>query len=296
MKKVLSSLVPGYFLWMMSVTAGHAEPASAPMPVVQDTTSIAENNIEEANHAEPVLPTALSSSTKVEDTQTGKNIISSKNHDIVSEEKNIQYSGNKISDKNSEAKNQEEIEKIKLEQENIKATQRQLLLKLDELTKAMYLSNSNFGEKNGPGYYYRFTRQPGVRKTSDGFYYLISSLVTKKTKTKDSELREVGIRPNDFVTFSLKESFADGKIVSETPILTVMNDNKLPDVVKAAFSVGGKDKMVTIVSLAKDIYSDSGENSYPKGIMPETTLIYTFKIVGVHYNNSQEMNVLKLRG
>ncbi|WP_230042080.1 hypothetical protein [Escherichia coli] len=295
MNKVLSSLVPGYFLWMMFVTVGHAEQSSTTIPVGQDTTSQAEN-IVEANHAEPTVPTALSAATKVEGTQSDKNIILPKMTNTSSEEKNIQKTDDKILNKDSEVKNQVEIEKIKLEQEKIQTTQRQLLLKIDELTKEMYLSNSNFGEKNGPGYYYRFTQQPGVRKTSDGFYYLISSLVTKKTKSKDSGLKEVGIRTNDFVTFSLKESFADGKVVSETPILTVMNDNKLPDVVKAAFSVGGKDKMVTIVSLGKQIYSDSGENSYPKGIMPETTIIYTFKIVGVHNNNSQEMNVLKLRG
>ncbi|EHV2061224.1 hypothetical protein LLV94_003742 [Salmonella enterica] len=196
----------------------------------------------------------------------------------------------------TDVSNRQEVEKLLQEQKQLKATQQQLLAKIDELTKEMYLSNANFGDKNGPGYYYRFTRKPGVRKTASGFYYSISSLITRKTKTRGGDVQAAGIRPNDFVTFSLKESFPDGKVVSETPILTVMNDSKLPDVVRAAFAVGGKDEMVTIVTLGKQIYSDGDKNDYPQGLTPETTLIYTFRIVGVQNNDSQEMNVLKPRG
>ncbi|EDU7996566.1 hypothetical protein CSM15_005028 [Salmonella enterica subsp. diarizonae] len=289
MKKVLSLLVPGCLLWGGSLAVGHAAlpPASAPV----QNASPQSDKAGDTPHGEPTVPALLSPATKplagAPTTSAG----------VSDADKTVQDTQGGASAKaGTDVSNRQEVEKLLQEQKQLKATQQQLLAKIDELTKEMYLSNANFGDKNGPGYYYRFTRKPGVRKTASGFYYSISSLITRKTKTRGGDVQAAGIRPNDFVTFSLKESFPDGKVVSETPILTVMNDSKLPDVVRAAFAVGGKDEMVTIVTLGKQIYSDGDKNDYPQGITPETTLIYTFRIVGVQNNDSQEMNVLKPRG
>ncbi|EGR9572811.1 hypothetical protein I4Z71_004863 [Salmonella enterica subsp. enterica serovar Grumpensis] len=288
MKKVLSLLVPGCLLWGGSLAVGHAAlpPASAPVQNASPQSDKAGDTPHGESTVPALLPPALAGAPT---TSAG----------VSDADKTVQHTqgGGVASAKaDTDVSNRQEVEKLLQEQKKLKVTQQQLLAKIDELTKEMYLSNANFGDKNGPGYYYRFTRKPGVRKTASGFYYSISSLIARKTKPRGGGVQAAGIRPNDFVTFSLKESFPDGKVVSETPILTVMNDSKLPDVVRAAFAVGGKDEMVTIVTLGKQIYSDGDKNDYPQGITPETTLIYTFRIVGVQNNDSQEMNVLKPRG
>ncbi|EFZ4074309.1 hypothetical protein BMK33_002279 [Shigella flexneri] len=92
----------------------------------------------------------------------------------------------------------------------------------------------------------------------------------KKTKRNNSVTLTDVILKNSFVSFSLKENLPDGTVISETPVLTLLNDNKLPDIVKTAFSVGEVNSTVTIVALAKQVYTS---NDYPKNVTPDTSII-----------------------
>ncbi|ECZ5385625.1 hypothetical protein AHW55_21880 [Salmonella enterica subsp. enterica serovar Montevideo] len=100
---------------------------------------------------------------------------------------------------------------------------------------------------------------------------------------------------NDFVTFELKEALPDTTIVSQTPLLTVLNDEHLPDIVRAAFSVGKPGETIIIVALAKQVYSDSDKDNLPKGISPDTTLIYQFKLVDSRNADSKDFSVLRTK-
>lgn len=182
--------------------------------------------------------------------------------------------------------NSEEIKKI------IK-TQQDIMSKLDLLTENMYLSSEKFGKRNGAGDYYRFINSPGVKQTENGFFFKQSSIEAKKNKSKvkTSTNDNPVIKTNDYVTFSLVEMLPDETIISETPTITVINNDKLPDVVRAAFSVGKKGNIITIATLAKQVYSNL--NSYPKGVMPETTLFYKINIINVRDNDSQDMSALR---
>lgn len=70
------------------------------------------------------------------------------------------------------------------ELKKLKATQDALLTKIDELTKNIYLSNDKFGEKNGPGYFYRFSKAQGVKQTENGFYYVCNKISPKKNEAQ----------------------------------------------------------------------------------------------------------------
>ncbi|EBR2768876.1 hypothetical protein B5V48_24045 [Salmonella enterica] len=187
---------------------------------------------------------------------------------------------------------EEEIEKLKQSQNNLRN-------KIDKLTKAMYLSSSNFGEKNGPGYYYRFTAQQNVNKTFNDFFYIIKPSEKKEKGKRKEKLSDFNKSPqiqmNDFVTFELKEALPDTTIVSQTPLLTVLNDEHLPDIVRAAFSVGKPGETIIIVALAKQVYSDSDKDNLPKGISPDTTLIYQFKLVDSRNADSKDFSVLRTK-
>lgn len=175
--------------------------------------------------------------------------------------------------------------------EKILKTQSVIMTKLDSLTENMYLSNENFGKKNGAGDYYRFVNSPEVKQTENGFFFKKNFLVDKKNKSNASGDKSVYIKTNDYVTFSLDEMLPDGTTISETPTITVLNNDKLPDVVRAAFSVGQKGEVVTIATLAKSIYSNL--NNYPRGVTPETTLFYKVKIINVRGNDSQDLSLLR---
>lgn len=289
MKKVLSSFTLASVLSLGFLTCVHAEPLSSSKSVEHTTRPSNPSNDISTEHtlssdsSKTSVLKPIDDAGQTSNTSTENAVVEQRGFALTESISNTKTPTN--TSKNQDSNNQE-IQRLK-------ETQNTLILKIEALTKELYLSNPKFGEKNGPGYFYRFSKKNTAQKTFNGFYYSTNSLVAKKKNSDVSPVVE--IKPNDFVTFSLKESLPDGTVVSNTPIITVLNDRKLPDIVKAAFDVGSKNEMVTIVALARQVYSIGERNDYPKGVTPDTSLIYSFRILDVHNSDSQEMNVLKPR-
>ncbi|EBJ5113408.1 hypothetical protein DV589_18495 [Salmonella enterica] len=259
----------------------------------------------EKNNDLPSNPQNMQSTQNLQDGAT----IPNKNSDLIKSEnglagqvavstmpqngKDIRNPG--TANNNSESKYlvtpEEEIEKLKESQNNLKN-------EIDKLTKAMYLNSPGFGDKYGPGYYYRFTAQKDVRKTFNNYFYIIKNSKSKgkkgKGKIPESNNQSL-IRRDDFVSFELKEMLSDSTVISQTPLLTVVNNERLPDIVRAAFSVGKTGDTVIIVALAKQVYSGTEKDNLPKGVLPDTSLIYQFKLVDSRNADNNDFSVLRVK-
>lgn len=281
--KTISTL--SVFIFLLYSGYGYSEPLEETKNIssVNEAPLIQEMKIEGSKnkHSDLSSETQSNISTSVAEITSHASIkennVVNKNQDEVSSSTNTNV---QLNDKNNDS----------AELEKLKETQSKLLSKINDLTTEMYLSNPNFGKKNGPGYYYRFLNSSKTQKTPNGFHYRTEPLISKKqTGQKNNKKNQIKI--GDFVTFSLIESLPDSTVISKTPTITVLNDDKLPEVVKAAFSVGRENEIVTIVSLAKKIYANG---DLPSKVDPDSSIIYTFKIVDIHSANSNDMNVLKI--
>ncbi len=122
----------------------------------------------------------------------------------------------------------------------------------------------------GSQYLAAFMREPGVKKSSSGFWYQI------RNKGDDRK-----IRISDTVTTVMRERLTSGKVISDMVAdkkMLRMSLDSYPAMFREAISLLGRHGAITVVAPPELAYGDSGT---PDGVPPGSTMVYDIRIVDV---------------
>ncbi len=144
-----------------------------------------------------------------------------------------------------------------------------VLQELDKTSGAKEAKVKKAANSEGDRFMTQFSKQPGVKKASMGYYYLIADKGRGKIKNSDT----VGV--------VIRESLTNGKVIndmSQKGTVLALPLNNYPPLFKSALSVLNNHGEVRIVVPPELAY---GEEGRLPAIPPNSTMVYDIKIVDV---------------
>ncbi|MDU6923230.1 FKBP-type peptidyl-prolyl cis-trans isomerase, partial [Franconibacter helveticus] len=166
----------------------------------------------------------------------------------------------------------------------LKLSYEQLIKVLQELDKnsgAQEEKVKKIANNEGRQYMTGFSKQPGVKKASMGYYYLIAKKGSGKIKNSDT----VGV--------VIRESLSNGKIINDMTqkgTVLALPLNSYPPLFKSALSVLNNHGEIRIVVPPELAYGEAGR--MPE-IPPDSTMVYDIKIVDVAPTGGQPASANK---